>query len=185
MMSDGGERLGRLRRLDSEVKSARVFAALEAMVIAGEPLQVAQVARRAAASRRFVYDHPELRAEIERRSAQVADRFATTITAAARVTGASLRADLENTKAQNRRLRAQLALVERRLGETVGEEVRAEMASRGTLVTDDSLRARVETLDYDLKDAHDALARRTEELEAARQINRELMARLNRERHER
>ncbi len=178
-MSDGAERLGMLRRLDSELKSAQVLAALDAMVIAGEPLQVAQVARRAAVSRRFVYDHPELRAEIERRSAQVADRFATTISAAARVTGASLRADLENAKAQNRRLRDQLALLDRRLGDTVGEEVRAEMAGRGSLVTDDTLRARVETFDHDLKDAHDALSRRTDELEAARQINRELMGRLN------
>lgn len=181
-MTEGGERLARLRRLDSELKSARVLAALDAMVIAGEALQVAQVARRSAVSRRFVYDHPELRAEIERRSVEVADRFASTITAAARVTGASLRADLENTKAHNRRLRHQLAVLERRLGETVADEVRAEMAGRGTLVTDDAIRARVEALDHDLAGVRADLARRTDELEAARQINRELMAKLNRER---
>jgi hypothetical protein len=96
MTPDPGERLRKLRRLDSEMKSARVLAALDAVVTAGEPLQVAHVARRAVVSRRFVYDHPELRAEIEQRSAEVADRFTTTVTAGARVTGASLRADLEN-----------------------------------------------------------------------------------------
>ena len=160
-----------------------MLAVLDAMVTAGEALQVAQIARRAAVSRRFVYDHPELRAEIERRSAEVADRFTATITASARVTGASLRADLENTKAQNRRLREQLAQLERRLGETVADEVRAEMTGRVTHVTDDSLRARVEALDDELHDVRVALARRTDELDAARQINRELMAKLNRETH--
>ena len=181
-MSDAADRLTRLRRLDSQLKSARLLAALDAMVIAGEPLQVAQVARRAGVSRRFVYDHPELRAEIERRGAEAANSFATTITSAARVTGASLRADLENAKAQNRRLRDQLGLLERRLGDAVGDEVRAEMAGRGALITDETLRAKIELLEHDLKDTRDTLDRRTEQLEAARQINRDLMATLNRQR---
>jgi chromosome segregation ATPase len=132
-----------------------------------------------------VYDHPELRAEIERRAAQVADRFTTTVTAGARVTGASLRADLENIKAQNRRLRDQVAALGRRLGETVAEEVRPEMTGRGERVTDDTLRARIEALEENLADVRGELARRIDELEAARQINRELMARLNREHRDR
>jgi hypothetical protein len=56
------------------------------------------------------------------------------------------------------------------------------MVGRGTLVTDDALRARVEAVDHDLAGVRAELARRMNELEAARQINRELMARLNRER---
>ncbi|HET7488266.1 MAG TPA: DUF6262 family protein [Acidimicrobiales bacterium] len=181
-MHEAGERLGRLRRLDSETKATRVLAALDAMVSAGEPLQVTGVARRAAVSRRFVYDHPELRAEIARRSVEVTDRFATTMAAAARVSGASLRADLENARAQNRRLQDRISLLDRRLGETVGDEVRAEMAGRGTLVTADALQARIDGLDDDLASARAELARRSDELDAARQINRELMARLNLER---
>lgn len=75
------------------------------MILVGEPLQIAALARRAAVSRRFVYDHPELRAERERRSAEFADRFSATMTASALVTAASLRADLENAKARSARLR--------------------------------------------------------------------------------
>ena len=87
-------RLTELRRLDSADKARRVLAALEATISAGEPLTIAALARRAGVSRRFLYDHPELRAEAERRSAQAADRRAGAIIAGAQVTAASLRADL-------------------------------------------------------------------------------------------
>lgn len=53
------------------------------------------------------------------------------------------------------------------------------MAGRGALVTDGALRARVEALEESLASARAELCRRTDELEAARQINRELTARLN------
>lgn len=56
------------------------------------------------------------------------------------------------------------------------------MTGRGTLVTADALQARIDALDDDLAAMHAQLARRADELEAARQINRELMARLNLER---
>lgn len=56
------------------------------------------------------------------------------------------------------------------------------MTGRGTLVTADALEARIDALDDDLAAMHAQLARRADELEAARQINRELMARLNLER---
>ena len=122
-----------LRRLDSQTKAAQVLAALDAMVTVGEPLVVTGVARRAGVSRRFIYDHPELRAEIERRSAEIADRFLTTVTPTARVTGASLRADIENLKALNARLRGEISALQRRLGETVAQEVRDEMVGKGVL----------------------------------------------------
>jgi hypothetical protein len=90
-MPDPGDHLARLRRADSQVKAARVRAALDAMA-AGEPPGVSQLARRARVSRRFIYDHPELRAEIAHRATQVAGQCAGVVTA-------SLRADLENAKA--------------------------------------------------------------------------------------
>ena len=108
-MAEPGERLTRLRRADSDAKAARVLAALEAMVAVGEPPGVSAVARRASVSRRFVYDHPELRAELARRAAQVADHHAGSVSASARATTASLRADLENAKARNHRLDVELA----------------------------------------------------------------------------
>lgn len=62
-MAEPGDHLARLRRADSQAKAARVRAALDAMAAAGEPPGISLLARRARVSRRFIYDHPELRAK--------------------------------------------------------------------------------------------------------------------------
>lgn len=175
-MTDPGEHLARHRRADSDAKAARVLATLDAMAAAGEPPVVSVLARRARVSRRFVYDHPELRAEVARRAAHVADRQAGAITASARTTTASLRADLENARARNHRLDAELSALRRRLGQHLGREVLDDIRSDETPATT----ARIADLEQALFNAEEALTRHSEELEAARQINRELMARLNR-----
>lgn len=175
-MAEHAGHLARLRRADSEARAARLLATLEAMVAAGEAPVISVLARRAQVSRRFIYDHPELRAEIARRASQVANRQAGAITANARTTTASLRADLENAKATNRRLEADLAALRRRLGELTGKEVLTEIGQ----TPDPGVNARIAELEQARFDAEEALARRTEELESARQINRELMGRLNR-----
>ena len=97
------------------------------------------------------------------------------VTASARATTASLRADLENAKARNHRLDVELTALRRRLSELTGREVLAEISAADA----PAATGRVAELDQALFDAQEALGRRTEELEAARQINRELMARLN------
>jgi hypothetical protein len=176
-MADPAGHLARLRRADSQAKTARVRAALEAMAAAGEPPGVSLLARRAGVSRRFVYDHPELRAEIAHHAAQVAGQHAGAVTASAAVTTASLRADLENERARNRRLEADLTTLRRRLGEVIGRDVLSGIST----TEDPDIASRASQLEQDLFEAQETLARRTEELEAARQINRELMARLNRE----
>jgi Family of unknown function (DUF6262) len=176
-MADPAGHLARLRRADSQAKAARVLAALDAMAAAGEPPGISRLARRARVSRRFIYDHPELRAQIAHRAAQVAGQHAGAVTASTAVTAASLRADLENAKARNRRLEADLTALRRRLGEVISRDVLAEIG--GTENPDTA--SRVSQLEQALFDAQEALTQRTEELEAARQINRELMARLNRD----
>jgi hypothetical protein len=176
-MAEQAEHLARIRRADTEAKAARLLATLDALAAAGEAPAVSVLARRAGVSRRFIYDHPELRAEIARRASQIADRQAAAITASSRTTTASLQADLENAKAANRRLEADLAALRRRLGELTGKQVLAEIGQSPGPATS----ARVADLEQALFDAQEALARRSEELEAARQINRELMSRLNRE----
>jgi Family of unknown function (DUF6262) len=176
-MAEPAGHLARLRRADSQAKAARVRAALEAMAAAGEPPGISQLARRARVSRRFIYDHPELRAQIAHRAAQVAGRHAGTVAASTAVTAASLRADLENEKARTRRLEAELTALRRRLGEVIGRDVLSQISATEHPDT----ASRISQLEQTLFEAQEALARRTEELEAARQINRELMARLNRE----
>lgn len=179
MVAERAEHLVCLRRADSNAKVARVLSVLDSMVAAGEPLVLAVVARKAAVSRRFIYDHPELRAEAERRAGEIADRQASRVSASMRVTTASLRADLENARARTNRLETELSALKRRLGELLGHEMMAEDAG---LATGDSAStgARVAELEQALFESQESLARRTEELEAARQINRELMERLNR-----
>jgi hypothetical protein len=176
------DHLARLRRMDSDQKAAQVLAALDTMVTAGQTIKIATLARRAAVSRRFIYDHPELRAEAERRAAEVADLHIAALAGSARLTTASLRADLENAKARNDRLERELGVLRQRLGQVLGQEVLTEMAGRGALDTDAHAARRIDELEQKLFETGEEFARRTEELDAARQINRELMARLNRER---
>jgi hypothetical protein len=173
------DRLNELRRTRSRAKVAQVLAVLQANTDSGRPLAVAALARQAKVSRRFIYDHPELRAEVTRHEALTAERSRAGLAASVRMTTASLRADLENAKARNRRLESDLVGLKRRLGEMIGSEAVGDalgLGERDHL----ELAARIEELDQELFDVRQALAQRSEELEAARQINRELMARLNR-----
>ena len=150
------------------------------MALSGAALTIAALARNAGVSRRFIYDHPELRAEAERRSAQIADRHSGALVASARVSTASLRADLANAKATNQRLAADLAALRRRLGQVLGQEVLADLDGEAITDVATTLAPRLEELEHTLFEAQEELARHTEDLEAARQINRELLARLNR-----
>jgi hypothetical protein len=171
-------RLTELRRLDTADKTRRVLAALEVTLGAGEALTIAALARHARVSRRFIYDHPELRAEAERRAAQAADRVAGQITANARVTTASLRADLANAKATHHRQHTELEALRRRLGQIIGRDALAEL---GDTPRPSPTEAQLTEISHALAEAKDQLAQRDQELAAARQINRELIARLNRE----
>ena len=180
MSEAAADRLRRLRRTDSEVKTARVRAALDAAATAGEAMPVTQIARVAGVSRRFIYDHPELRAEIELKAAQAVAQFSGRLTASARVSAASLRADQENTRAENRRLRKRVRLLETRLSEVLGAEVAAEITGQGVLAGEKALQEQIGALHAQAGELTDALRRKDEDLDGARQANRDLMAELNR-----
>ena len=62
------------RRLDSQVKRERVAAAVDARLAAGHELTIAAIARHAGVSRKFIYAHPDLRAQIEHRALQASVR---------------------------------------------------------------------------------------------------------------
>jgi chromosome segregation ATPase len=171
------------RRLDSEHKCTLVLAALDAMLEAGRHPSIAAVARRAAVGRKFIYDHRELRAEIELKATQSASKQAGELVARARVTGASLRAELENARAQNQRLTRQLRALERRLSQAEGAHLVAdELLPEGALaeLADRQLAQRVAELERQLFEAKEQLRCTSEELDAARAINRELMQNANR-----
>ena len=180
MSEAAADRLRRLRRTDSQVKTARVRAALDATATAGEAMSVAQIARVAGVSRRFIYDHPELRAEIELKAAQAVAQFSGRLAASARVSAASLRADQENIRAENRRLRERVRLLETRLSEVLGAEVTAEITGQGVLAGEKALHQQIAALHAQVGELTDALHRKDEDLDGARQANRDLMAELNR-----
>jgi Family of unknown function (DUF6262) len=100
MKNDRAEAMRDTRHRDSQRKHSLVLAALESTVRAGREPTIAGIARQAGVGRKFIYDHPDLRAEIDLKAAQATRYQVNDMLAAARVTGASLRADLENSRAR-------------------------------------------------------------------------------------
>ncbi len=180
-MNERGEAMIAGRRLDSQVKHQRVIATVDARLAAGRELSVAGIARQAGVSRKFIYAHPELRAEIEQRASRSATTGATGGVADARVTIASLQADAANVKAQNSRLREQLRTLEHRLSLTLGRDIASEIDPTG-YESPDQLRGQLEAAQARAFELEEALADAREELEAVREINRELLAGQNRSR---
>lgn len=183
MDSDRSEAMREARHLQGQRKRTLVLAAVQAAVQHGQTLTIAAVARRAGVGRKFIYDHPDLRAEIELHAAQATQRQANDVIATARVTGASLRADLENSRAQNRRLHQQLRALENRLSQLEGVRLVADDLLPTDVVTqlaDRQLAQRVAELEHRLFETEEALRHATEKLDAARAVNRELMVRTNR-----
>jgi chromosome segregation ATPase len=178
-MSGREEAMVAQRRLASQIKHQRVIAALDAHLAAGHDLSVAALARHAGVSRKFIYAHPDLRAQIEARAEQ-ANRAGTAKSVAdGRVTIASLRTDAANSKAQNGRLREQVRALEQRVSTTLGREVAGDIDPAG-YESSDQLRAQLEQGQARTFELEETLADAREELEAVREINRELLAAQNR-----
>lgn len=170
------------RRLDSEHRRSLVIAATDATVERGARPSIAGIARQAGVGRKFIYDHPDLKAEIELKLTQATHRHVSDMASAARVSGASLRAELENSRAQNQRLNRQIRALENRLSQAEGARLIADnLLPEGMLVdlADQQLARRNADLEQQLFDAKEQLRRTVEELDAARVINRELMQQAN------
>jgi chromosome segregation ATPase len=183
MTADRSEQMRHARRLDSEHKRKLVLAAVDATLEQRRPPSIAAIARAAGVSRKFIYDHPDLTAAIALNAARATEPQADDMIATARVTGASLRADLENFRAQNHRLTKQLRALENRLSHTEGARLLADhFLPDNTLaeLADQQLAQRNAELDQQLFETKEQLRRTIEELEATRAINRELMQQANR-----
>lgn len=120
---------------------------------------------------------PPLRAQILQRAAQ--SQPDASLPRTSQVSRQSLLADLANLSAHNGRLRRQKAKLARRLSEVLGEEVFRASGLGGPDQTE-VLRRRVAELEQTTADLRQQLAERSEELQAARATNRELMAEVNR-----
>jgi chromosome segregation ATPase len=171
------EALALARRQDSTRRRQRVLDTLERLASAGEEISVAAVARAANVDRSFLYRHHDLRAEILTRATQAQPDASMPRTT--QVSRQSLLADLANLRAHNERLRRQVNKLARRLSEALGEEVFRASGVGGADDTE-ALRRRIADLEQTVSDMCQQLEERTEELDAARTTNRDLMAEVNR-----
>ena len=163
------------RRRDSTRRRQRVLDALGQLAAAGHEISVSAVARTAGVDRSFLYRHHDLRAQIHARAA-AAPGTSPASTAASRQ---SLLADLANLQAQNQRLRRQNHSLTARLSEVLGDEV-FQASGMGRTDESEPLRARAAELEQQILDLGQQLEERTDELDAARAANRDLMALANR-----
>lgn len=169
------------RRLSSEQKRGQVMAALKAMLERGEEVSISALARRAGVGRTFIYENPDIRAEIELHIRESQEQVAAGMMASARVSSASLRAELENYKAINRRQKGEIGALRARLGELMGEKLMEDMPEVSFGAFDQKADAELTKLEGDKFQLEERVAVLEEELEAAREVNRKLMGRLNRE----
>jgi len=175
MTGRAAESLIAARRRDTTRRRQRVLSALDQLTAAGQEISVSAVARAADVDRSFLYRHHDLRAQIHAHAAAAP----VTSPASTAASKQSLLADLANLREQNQRLRKQNTYLTARLSEVLGEEV---FRASGIGRTDDTeaLRARVGQLEQQELDLRQELGERTDDLNAARAANRDLMSLANR-----
>ena len=76
--------------------------------------------------------------------------------------------------------RERVRLLETRLSEVLGAEVAAEITGQGVLAGEKALQEQIGALRAQVGELTDAIRRKDEDLDGARQANRDLMAELNR-----
>lgn len=188
-MTDNSAALQRARRREGQTKRRRALAALQAMTEAGEVIGFPAVARRAGVSVSLLYADRDLLARIadaRDRQRQAGAERAARLPTRSLVTEASLRTDLANAKEQNRHLSEELVVLRDRLARELGADA-DHFRGRPTHPALDVLEERAAELETDnarLRQQVGQLEADTSELadnlDAAREMNRELMNEVNR-----
>jgi chromosome segregation ATPase len=161
------------RRADSARRQQRVIKALQDAVQAGGAISVSAIARAAGVDRTFLYRHPELLEQVHTAEATPAHSAADST-----VSWVSLQADLANAHGRAARQDARIRQLERKLTELLGEQVWAE-SGLGAHHDIEQLQRRITTLEQRIVELTAELDERTQDLDAARASNRELMTHLN------
>ncbi len=188
-MTGNSAALQRARRREGQAKRRRALAALQAMTEAGEAIGFPAVARRAGVSVSLLYADRDLLARIadaRDRQRQAGAERAARLPTRSLVTEASLRTDLANAKEQNRHLSEELVVLRDRLARELGADA-DHFRGRPTNPALDMLEERAAELETDnarLRQQVGQLEADTSELadnlDAAREMNRELMNEVNR-----
>jgi DNA repair exonuclease SbcCD ATPase subunit len=169
------EALTQARRQDVARRRQRVHQTLAELRAQAEEITISSVARRARVHRSFIHRHPDLRAAV----LAAADGEPPGEVPSTGVSRRSLLADNANLHEQNRRLAQQLGVLEDRLSQALGAEA-FQRSGLGAPPDTAALQARVEQLQQQVLDLRRALEERDEELAAAREAHRRLMAEVNR-----
>jgi hypothetical protein len=147
---------------------------MERTATEGGEISASGIARLAGVDRTFLYRHPDLLARIHALQAEPVSADGT----GPAVTCASLQADLVAAHERAVRLNTRIQRLEKRLSETLGEEVWRE-SGLGAPADIDALNQTIAHLEQQVTDLRLQIEERDEDLAAARAANRELMARLN------
>ncbi|PKV88219.1 DUF6262 family protein [Streptomyces sp. TLI_146] len=161
------------RRADSARRRERVLKTLDTMLRSDGDITVSGLARAARVDRTFLYRHRDLLERVH--AAATAPPEEGRIAAVSR---ASFQADLANAVERNKRLAARIHQLEKRLSRTLGEAAWAD-SGLGAAADIDQLQRRITMLEQKLAAKQGELEERTDELEAARNANREITRALN------
>ncbi|MGW0916763.1 DUF6262 family protein [Streptomyces sp. NPDC002784] len=175
MNTDHTSSLAEGRRADSARRRQRVLTALHDAQAAGEEISVSAIARRAGVDRTFLYRHRDLLADLHTAAAQPAAGPG----GGPAASRASLLADFANSQQRSARLDARVKQLEKKLSQLLGEQAWRE-SGLGAPDDIEQLKLRITALEQQAVDLRLQLDERTEELQAARAANRDLMTRLNR-----
>jgi len=188
-MADNSEALRRTRRHDSRTKRQRAAETIDAFEQGGEPVSFPAIARRARVSVSLLYSDPELASRIATardRQRQAGRQRAWQLPARSLLTEQSLHAELANTKEQARQLTEEVTVLRQRLARQLGAnaDLARGQAMRPMLEQLEERSAEVEADNHTLRQRvtqlEGELSERTDTLDAARAMNRELMNELNR-----
>lgn len=161
------------RRADSARRRQRVIKALNAASAASTEISVSSIARAAQVDRTFLYRHRDLLTQIHTAQTRLNGSTGTAVSTA------SLRADLVNANERAARQSIRIRTLEKKLSELLGDQAWRE-SGLGAPGDIDQLKARIVQLEQQVVALGADLADREEQLEAAREANRDLIKQFNR-----
>jgi Family of unknown function (DUF6262) len=168
--------LTRARRRDVDRRQQRVHQALAGMHADGSEITISSVAARARVHRSFIHRHADLHAAVLQAAA---DTTTAPPPASTAISHRSVLTENANLHEQNRRLAQQVADLEDRLSEVLGQQA-FNRSGLGAPASTAAVQAELDAQRQTALDLRRALEERDEELTAARETNRRLMNQLNR-----
>lgn len=179
-MNDRAENMKTAKRAINTDKHTRVGAVIAQIKDQGrgDDLKATIIARRAGVHRSFVTNH--FAAQITHAKTEIQARFVAGLGGQTALTAASLRVEMETAKQQARAAQQEVHRLKERLARTLGDEVAATHPEHGIASgAVNELNAQIERLLASELDLRRQLRNSTDELDAARALNRTLIRERN------